>query len=92
MVDKTIRKKSTKSGTHEPVNSLAGWPKSHVNVQLVLDTSVNECVLLTVHEQLHYLHATTARELQRMLEDELARYNRDVDTANEKYGTRIPYV
>ena len=60
--------------THEPVQPLPGWPKSHVSVDLTDDDEF-ECVLVTIHGVKHYLHASTARELQLMLEGKLKEYN-----------------
>lgn len=60
--------------TREPLQPLPGWPKSHVRVDLTDDDEF-ECVLVTIHGVKHYVHASTARELQRMLEGRLKEYN-----------------
>lgn len=60
--------------THEPPQSLPGWPESHVSAELTGDDEF-ECVVVTVHGVKHYVHASTARELQLMLEDALKEYN-----------------
>jgi len=60
--------------THEPTEPLPGWPKSHVSSELTGDDQF-ECVRVTIHGVEHYLHATTARELQLMLEENLKAYN-----------------
>jgi hypothetical protein len=60
--------------THEPTMPLPGWPKSHVSVDLTGDDEF-ECVLVTIHGVEHYLHASTARELQKMLGSALEEYN-----------------
>lgn len=77
--------------THEPVMPLPGWPGSHVSVELT-DDEFDECVLVTVHGVDHYLHATTARELQKALEGKLEAYNATVDAVNEIEETRIPHA
>ncbi|WP_328320976.1 hypothetical protein [Streptomyces sp. NBC_00388] len=60
--------------THEPTTPHPNWPESHVRVGLTGDDA-EECVKVTIHGAEHYLHATTARELHRMLEKNLDRYN-----------------
>ena len=60
--------------THEPVMPLPDWPQSHVDAELTGDDDF-ECVLVTIHGVKHYLHASTARELQLMLEGKLKQYN-----------------
>jgi hypothetical protein len=53
--------------THEPDVPLPGWPRSHVDSELT-GSDDDECVVVTIHGVRHYIHATTARELQRSLE------------------------
>ncbi|MER5556367.1 hypothetical protein ABT001_32720 [Streptomyces sp. NPDC002793] len=60
--------------TREPVQPLPGWPESHVSAELTGDDEF-ECVVVTIHGVKHYVHASTARELQLMLEGSLKRYN-----------------
>lgn len=60
--------------THEPFEPL-NWPDGHVRVELTGDDE-EECVRVWIHGRTHYLHSTTARELQRMLEARLEEYNR----------------
>lgn len=60
--------------THEPPVPLPGWPRSHVSTELT-DEDEFECVLVTIHGVKHYVHASTARELQLMLEGALKEYN-----------------
>jgi hypothetical protein len=77
--------------THEPCEPLPNWPESHVSVKLT-DASALECVKVTVHGVEHYLHATTARELEQMLTRELITYNKQVKQLNRASGTRFPLV
>ena len=60
--------------TREPEEPLPGWPASHVAAELTGDDDF-ECVRVTVHGVEHYLHATTARELQNALGSRLDEYN-----------------
>lgn len=60
--------------THEPPEPLPGWPKSHVSAELTGDDEF-ECVVVTIHGVKHYVHASTARELQLMLDGALKEYN-----------------
>lgn len=60
--------------TREPLQPLPGWPGSHVSAELTGDDDF-ECVVVTVHGVKHYVHASTARELQLMLEGTLKEYN-----------------
>lgn len=64
--------------THEPDMPLPGWPESHVRAELTGDDQF-ECVLVTIHGVKHYVHASTARELQLMLEGMLKKYNEDCE-------------
>ncbi len=70
--------------THEPAMPV-NWPHSHVSVELT-DSSIDECLVITIHGVKHYLHATTARELEKMLTGKLVEYNQRC----AKYG--IPGV
>ncbi|MFC9816091.1 hypothetical protein ACFVJM_28990 [Streptomyces virginiae] len=67
--------------THEPEVPLPGWPRSHVDSELTGEDE-DECVLVTVHGVQHYLHATTARELQTALDRTLAEYNERCEAVN----------
>lgn len=60
--------------TREPLQPLPDWPQSHVSAELTDDDEF-ECVVVTVHGVKHYVHASTARELQLMLEGTLKQYN-----------------
>ncbi|MEU3690762.1 hypothetical protein [Streptomyces narbonensis] len=60
--------------THEPPDPLPGWPESHVRAELTGDDEF-ECVRVTIHGVDHYLHASTARELQKALGGRLDEYN-----------------
>lgn len=60
--------------THEPAEPLPGWPASHVSAELTGDDEF-ECVRVTIHGVEHYVHASTARELQLMLTGTLDKYN-----------------
>lgn len=66
--------------THEPEIPV-NWPIGHVSVSLSA-TEVDECVKVKIHDSIHFLHATTARELQKMLECALDDFN--------KSGTPFP--
>jgi hypothetical protein len=55
---------------------LPGRPQSHVSVDLTdADEDEDECVLITIHGVKHCVHASTAFELQRMLESGLKSFN-----------------
>ncbi|MGA5134994.1 hypothetical protein ACPCTO_34945 [Streptomyces olivoreticuli] len=60
--------------THEPTVPLANWPQGHVGIELT-GGDQEECVLVTIHGVKHYLHACTARELERHLASTLEEYN-----------------
>lgn len=60
--------------TREPDEPLPGWPQSHVAAELTDDDDF-ECVRVTIHGVQHYLHASTARELQKALGSRLDEYN-----------------
>ncbi len=51
--------------THEPLIP-NNWPYGHITVTETADSD-DECILVTIHGVRHYLHATTAYELQKML-------------------------
>jgi hypothetical protein len=56
--------------THEPEVPIINWPNGHVAVDLTGAVD-DECIVVTVHGVKHYLHTTTARELQKMLVDRI---------------------
>jgi hypothetical protein len=60
--------------THEPDEPI-DWPRGHVRVELTGDDQ-EECITVWIHGRTHYLHSTTARELQKMLETRLAEWNK----------------
>jgi hypothetical protein len=60
--------------THEPDFPLPGWPQSHVDVALT-DPDEDECIAVTIHGVAHYLHSTTARELNIALQSKLEEWN-----------------
>lgn len=62
--------------THEPPEPV-DWPRGHVRVALA-DPDEPECIRLWVHGHVHYLHATTARELERLLGKSLDAHNERV--------------
>lgn len=74
------RRERTVAETHEPDMPLPGWPSSHAACALT-DADQDECVVVTVHGVEHYLHATTARELQESLSKTLVEYNARCDAA-----------
>lgn len=76
--------------THEPEEP-QNWPAGHVRVDLS-NPEDHECVRVWIHGHLHFLHATTARELAKELEKCLAEYNQIVSSASETYGVIIPEV
>ena len=49
--------------THEP-RVPQNWPEAHVSVKLTGDDN-GECIEVTIHGVRHYLHSTTARELEK---------------------------
>jgi hypothetical protein len=59
--------------THEP-GVPTNWPHGHVGVQLTPD-DVDECIEIRIHGVLHYLHSSTAAELQPMLTEKLDEWN-----------------
>lgn len=70
---------STPSETHEP-DEPHDWPHGHVDVQLT-DDDHDECIEVTIHGVRHYLHSTTARELNIMLADRLEEWNGTANAA-----------
>lgn len=44
------------------------WPRGHVDVKLTGDDQL-ECILVEIHGVKHYLHTTTAKELEKMLHE-----------------------
>jgi hypothetical protein len=60
--------------THEPATPI-NWPHGHVCVELT-DADQSECVRVWIHGHMHFLHATTARELAKMLGVCLDEYNK----------------
>jgi hypothetical protein len=63
--------------THEPLTPV-DWPHGHVRAELTCNED-DECVKIWIHGHTHYLHATTARELEKMLGSRLAEYNKKTD-------------
>ena len=53
--------------THEPLEPLPDFPYSHVKVEDTLEEDVDECLAITIHENKHYLHQTTALSLYEQL-------------------------
>jgi hypothetical protein len=60
--------------THEPEEP-HNWPTGHVRVELTGHDDL-ECVKVWIHGHTHYLHASTARELEKMLGKCLDDYNK----------------
>lgn len=54
--------------THEPLNPLPNFPYSHVKVEDTFYEDVDECLSITIHENKHYLHRTTALSLYEQLQ------------------------
>lgn len=59
--------------THEP-DVPQNWPDGHASVALTGDDQ-DECIEITIHGILHYLHSSTARELSNMLLGRLRDWN-----------------
>lgn len=59
--------------THEPAVP-QNWPEGHVSVALT-DADQDECLEITIHGVKHYLHSTTARELNNMLIAKIDEWN-----------------
>ena len=83
-------KKQTATVTHEPHKTI-NWPEGHVKVALT-DDSKEECIAIIIHGYTHYLHSTTARELEKMLHATLTEYNKRVTQCNAQNGLNIPLV
>jgi hypothetical protein len=67
-------KKEAKFITHEP-EVPQNWPTGHVRVELT-GPDEHECLKVWIHGHTHYLHATTARELTKMLGSCIDDYNK----------------
>jgi predicted phosphohydrolase len=59
--------------THEPAVP-QNWPDGHVSVTLT-DSNVDECIEVTIHGVKHFLHSTTARELNNRLTARIDTWN-----------------
>jgi hypothetical protein len=59
--------------THEPPVPV-NWPQGHVSAEIT-DDDDDECIVVTVHGVRHYLHATTARELELAIKRKLDEWN-----------------
>jgi hypothetical protein len=70
----TKKRKAPTNVTHEPAIPV-NWPDGHVKVSLTGDDA-DECILVWIHGHMHYLHSTTARELERMLHNKLEEWNK----------------
>jgi hypothetical protein len=76
--------------THEPPQP-TDWPHGHVGV-ILTGPDQDECLAVRIHDSVHYLHATTARELQKMLQSQLSAVNRQVKATNKALDTSIPLI
>lgn len=65
--------RKTPAETHEPAVPV-NWPEGHVKVEMTGDDDL-ECITVTIHGVRHYLHATTARELELALHRKLDEWN-----------------
>lgn len=65
--------------THEPDLPL-NWPDGHVGVALT-DNDQDECIEVTIHGVRHYLHSSTAQELNRMLSSRIEEWNKTAQAA-----------
>ena len=54
--------------THEPETALRGYPESHVLVEDQLMSESSECLSVSIHGHMHYLHRTTAFALYQQLQ------------------------
>lgn len=61
------------AATHEPLVP-TNWPDGHVGVAIT-DPDDDECIEVTIHGVRHYLHSSTARELNNMLAARLEEWN-----------------
>jgi hypothetical protein len=59
--------------THEPLVPV-NWPEGHVSAEITDDDDL-ECIVVTVHGVRHYLHSTTARELELAIKRKLDQWN-----------------
>ena len=59
--------------TREPATP-HNWPEGHVRATLTGDED-NECILVEIHGVKHYLHSTTARELEKAIYVALYEWN-----------------
>ncbi len=66
--------RETVTVTHEP-EVPRNWPDGHVAVALTGDDQ-GECIEVTIHGVQHYLHSTTAQELNRMLSSRINEWNK----------------
>lgn len=62
-----------KHTTHEP-SQPNNWPNGHVSCELTGDDT-SECMIITIHGIEHYLHASTSRELEKMIHNQLETFN-----------------
>lgn len=60
--------------THEP-DLPENWPHGHVGVAIT-DDDQDECIEVTIHGVRHYLHSTTAKELNNMLSSRIDEWNK----------------
>lgn len=58
----------------EPEGSV-NWPHGHVSVEETFDDQA-ECFVVTIHNIEHYLHATTAYELYKMLGERITKWDK----------------
>lgn len=65
--------------THEP-DQPKDWPDGHVGVALT-GSDQGECIEVTIHGVRHYLHATTAEELSKMLKARIEEWNETAKAA-----------
>lgn len=60
--------------THEP-DVPQNWPDGHVAVALT-GNEQDECIEVMIHGVRHYLHSSTAQELNRMLGSRIEEWNK----------------
>lgn len=70
----------TKLRTYEPIKPM-NWPYGHVGIREA-DNDVEECFMITIHGVQHYLHATTAYELYKMMGTAITKW----DAYAKSYG------
>lgn len=68
------KQQSEGNTTHEPLIP-NNWPHGHVAVKETADSD-EECFIVTIHGVKHYLHATTAYELQKMLDTTIKQWDK----------------